>query len=510
MSQQTENTPSTLFARSYPGLDESDKRVLSYAAAMGMEFDWSVMECAIEMEEEPLAESLERLVHRGILNELNYGDTYAFVQVVTLAQAYREVSSSRLRVIHRKLAGAFEKLNPDPTPEVIPKMARHFHLGGVHDKSLLYNRYAATLAVNAFSPDVAIQYLERALEDLAGLPGDHRLEEADVLKEIGEQYGAMGNNAREDEFYGKSLAKLPKEEVTPRALTLLSRADSARDRDQIGLSRRYCEEAIRLFEKVGHRKGLATAHQILGRAASKEGHFEVAKREIEAALGYLDPEKDAMDVARCYTDLGDIYGGVSTDEDQAKAVDFYRKAITTLEPLHDYHELGRAHLNLAVTIGTPQPREALKELQEVRKCAEKCKDKRFLGWALFNSVGLHLAIGEAEEAAKNNDEARKILSNFNIPLGMQQITLNDGILAQERKAYGESEMAYLDALKRADDLGYPPIIVETLMHLGTLYADWGKKEEALKVLSRIRETGEDNFDPPNRPSYEALKKRLGV
>jgi tetratricopeptide (TPR) repeat protein len=508
MAQHVENNASTILARAYPELGEADKRVLSYASAMGMEFDWSVLQVSTEIEEEPLAESLERMVHRGILHEFNYGDSYGFVQVVTLAQAYREVSSSRLRVIHRKIAGAYEKLNPDPGPDVIPKMARHFHLGGIHDKSLLFNRYAATLAVNAFSPDVAVQYLERALEDLEALPGDHRLEEADVLKEIGEQYGAMGDNTKEDSFYGKSLAKLPREEVTSHALILLSRADSARDRDQVGLSRKYCEEAIRLLEKVGHKKGLAMAHRILGRAASKESHFEVAKKEIEAALGYLDPEKDAMDVARCYTDLGDIYGDVNNAEEQERAVGFYRKAITTLEPLHDYHELGRAHLNLAVTIGNPQPREALNELMEVRACAEKTKDKRFLAWALFNSVGLHLSLGEAEQAAQNNDEARRILSTFNIPLGMQQITLNDAILAQHRKAYPESEMAYLDALKRAEDLSYPPIIVEVLMHLGSMYVDWGRRDNALKVVSRIKEIGEDKIDPPNRPTYEALKKQL--
>jgi tetratricopeptide (TPR) repeat protein len=509
MVHNTDAVALSSVAHPFEGLGEADKRLLSYAAAMGVEFDISVLETATEMDEETLAESLERLVHRGILRELNWGDSYAFIRVVTLALAYRDISSSRLRLIHKKIAEAYEKLHPDPTPDMIPEMGRHFHLGGVHDKALLYNRYAASLAMGSFSPDTAVHYLERARLDLEALPGDHRLEEAEVLKEIGEQYGMMGD-PREDEFFGKSLEKLPEGEVTLRGLILLSRADAARDKDKLALSRQYCEEAVRLLEKVGHNKGLALAHRILGRAASKEGQFEVAKKEIEATLGFFDPEKDAKEVARCYTDLGDIHGDVKDQAEQEMAINFYRKAIQTLEPLHDYRELGRAHNNLGVTIGESQPREALKELMEVRACAEKTKDKRFLGWALFNSVGMHLALGEEAQAAQNNDEARKILSKFNVPLGMQQVRFNDGILAQHRKAYEESEAAYLDALKQAEALGYPPIVVETLAHLGLMYADWGKTDEAIKVVSRIKEVGEDKFDPPTRPMYDALRKRLGV
>jgi tetratricopeptide (TPR) repeat protein len=484
--------------------------VLSYAAVIGMEFDWSVLVTATEMEEEPLAEALERLVHRGILKELNSGDTYAFVRVVTLAQAYRDISSSRVRLIHKKTAAAYEKLHPEPTPDVIPEMGRHFHLGGVHDKSLLYNRYAAMLAMNSFSPDAAIHHLERAREDLSALPGDHRVEEAEVLKEIGEQYGAMGDAARADEFYGESLKKLPEEEVALRGLILLSRADAARETDKLGLVHQYCEEAIRLLEKVGHRKGLALAHRNLGRAAFKEELYEVARREIEKAIGLLDPEKDAKDMAHCYMAFANVLLRMPEPADQAKAIEFYKKAIQTLEQLRDYRELARVHNNIAIAMGFSQPRETLKELTEARNFAEKAKDKRLLGWALFNSVEFHLALGEEKEAAQKNAEARQVLSKINDLIGMQQVALNAGILAQRRKDYEEAEKAYLESIMRAESLDYPLDVVEALMHLATMYADWGKKAEAITAVSRIKKIGEDKFNPMNRPSYDALKKQLGI
>jgi tetratricopeptide (TPR) repeat protein len=508
MTHYTETATSAIGTNPFTGLGEADKRVLSYAAAIGLEFDWSVLNIATEMEEEPLAESLERLVHHGILKELNWGDSYAFVRVATLAQAYGEISSSRLRVIHKKIAEAYEKLHTEPTPNMVFEMGRQFYLGRVHEKSLLYNRYAASLAMNAFSPDIAIHFLERALEDLSALPGDHRLEEAEVLKEIGEQHSALGDDARADECYGESLKKLPEDEVTLRALILLSRSDAVRVMDRTRLARQYCEEAIRLLEKVGHKKGLAMAHHSLGRTDYKEDKFEEGKREIEVTLSLLDPEKEGKEVAHCYIELGNVLSEMPKPSDQVMAIEYYHKAIKTLEPLHDYHELARAHNSLAVTIMALHPGEALRELREARECAEKCKDKRLQGWALFNTVEPHLSLGEGTEAARDNAKAREILSKIGDRLGLQQVTLNEAILAHYRKSYEESERAYLNAIRQSEELGYPGSVAEAHVHLAMMYEEWGKKELAAKAIAQVREAGEDFVSPELRASYEALKTRL--
>jgi tetratricopeptide (TPR) repeat protein len=495
---------SAVFAK----LNEEEKSILSYSSVIGKSFNFRSLNLIVGKDEEKLAETVDSLIHHGTLEERG-AETYEFSNEELWRETYNSMSESRRRVIHRKAAEVFEKLYPQPPQDMIPEMARHFYLGRVHDKALLYNRQSARQAISAFSPDVAIFYLERALEDITALPGDNRVEKADILKEIGEQHDALGNGALADEFYGKSLETLPKEEETLRALILLSRADSAREMDKLELTHQYCEEAIRLLEKSGNKKGLAMAHRSLARAAYRADKFEVGKKEIEATLELLDPEKDAKDVARCYIELGNVHSIMPEPSELAKAIQYYQKAVETLEPLHDYHELGRAHNNLAVA-KMPNPREALKELMEARNYAEKAKGKRFLGWILFNSVELHLALGEDKEAARNNGEARQILSKFNDKIGLQQVTLNDGILAQHRKAYPDSERAYREALKRAEELGYPKLVVEDLMHLAKMYAEWGKNDDAIKVISRIKEVGEDHIFSSYRPSYEDLKKRLGV
>jgi tetratricopeptide (TPR) repeat protein len=490
-------------------LGDDDWRTLTHAAVLGKAFSFQSLYMLVGGDEEALAGTIETLVLNGTLNERK-GEVYEFSNDKLWRDIYSSMSENLKHILHRRAAEAYEKLYPEPTPEIISEIGRHFYMGKVHDKSLVYNRYAARSATAAFAPDVAIFYLERAREDLAALPGDHKLEEAEVLKEIGEQYSMMGHDERADGFYAEGLGKLPEGEVTLRALLLIARADAARETNKMEQSRQYGKEAIGLLEEAGNNKGLARAHRVMARAYYKEGKFEDGKKEIEATFAFLDPEKDEWEIARSYIQLANILSVMPDPADPAMTIQYYQKAIKTLERLKDYYELARARNNAALAMGFSQPREALMELNEARRSAERIKDRRFMGWVLFNSVELHLAVGEEAEAVRSNAEARNILSSFNDPLGMEQVTLNDGILAQHRKAYSRSERAYLDALKQAESIGFTADVVEVLMHLAMMYADWGKNDLAAKAVTRLEELGEHNLHPTMKDSFDALKKRLGT
>ncbi len=492
-------------------LSELEMRVLGYAAAIGRDFDFPLMQTALEMDEERLAEILEDLVHKGVFREGRGGDQYSFVREEAMVQATRDISSSRMRVIHRKIAEAAEKLNPNPTAEVIPELARHFYLGKVHEKSLLYNRYSATLARNSFSPDAAIQYLERVLEDIDEMGGTRSVERADIYRELGDLSVATGDGGKADEYYGKALELMPSEDGgTLRALVLLARAEAAREIDRLDQTKLYCAEAITHLERAGQKKGLAMAHRLLARAAFKEGLFDVGRKEIDRTFELLDPVEDAKEIARCYIDLGNIYTTSDVEADQQTGAEYYRKAIQTLEPLKDYREISRAHNNLAVLIANTRPEQALKELAEARKYAEKAKDRRSVGWALFNSVEFLLVLHRTEEAEKANDEAEAILSKLSDPMGMQQVALNRGILGHYHKNYPEAEAGYRDSLRRAEALGYTLLIVELHARLAEMYLDWGKKEESRKEIDFVDSVGRDKLIPAAKTIFDRTLERLNA
>jgi tetratricopeptide (TPR) repeat protein len=502
--------PRPSISPSFASLSDEQRRVLQFAVAMGKEFDFSILWASTGMDEEALAEVLEDLVHRGVLKEFPGGDLYAFVLQSLMVEAYLSISSTRQRLIHRRIAEAYEHLHPEPPPEVVPLLGRHFHLGGVHDRSILYNRYSARLATHAFSPDLATYHLGLVREDLSSLSGDHRLEEADVLRELGDLSRAVGDSSRADDLYAESLSKLPGSESTLRALTLISRADATLRLGKLGQTRQLCSEAIGLLEAVGHKKGLALAHRTLGRVAFKEGRVGLYKKEIEKTLDLLDQEKDRKEVARCFADLGNVFTSSDDAHDQEVGIGYYRKAIETFEALEEYRESAKARNNLALTLVPTSPREALRELMAAKACAEKARDRRVVGWTLYNTVELLLGLGEEREAAENNEQARQIFSRLNDPIAIEQVTLNDGILAQHRRSFKEAESAYVEAVQLAEKLGYPNQIAEASVHLATLYADWGKRVESLRALSRLDSMAEDKILPDVRALCVELKKRLGI
>jgi tetratricopeptide (TPR) repeat protein len=491
-----------------PSLNEAERKVLDYSSAMGKKFDFNVLMTALGTGEEGLAEILEGLVHKGVCKESIGGDEYHFTSDQILANAQKEVSSSRLRVIHKKLGEAYEKLYENPPMEVVHLMARHFYLGKVHDKSVLYNRYSARLAKESFSPDVAIQFLERAREDLMALDGDRRLEEADVLRELGDLHADIGDSKMANELYGMSLDKLPDDQQALRALILLARADAARSMDQLARAREHCMNAMDEFERTGRKKALAAAHKLLAKIAFREGTYDIGRKEIERALALLDIKDDAREVGRCYIDLGNLYMRYNSKDAQEKGKECFRKAMTVLEPLKDYRELFRAHNNLAVMTADTDSETALRELTVARKYAEMAKDRTSVGWALFNSVEYLLALGKVDEAEKANAEAHEILSKVGDPTGLQQVALNEGIIGQHIRDYDRAEKGYRESLKKAEELGYGHYASENHIRLARMYFEIGRIADAKNELSIAEKMGEEKILPTLMSVYRDLQKKL--
>jgi hypothetical protein len=82
------------------------------------------------------------------------------------------LTESRLRVLHRKIAEVMERREPNPSPQVLSELGRHYFLGKVPAKSYEFNRRAAANARAAGDTDVAILHHERASVDL-GAMGDY-------------------------------------------------------------------------------------------------------------------------------------------------------------------------------------------------------------------------------------------------------------------------------------------------------------------------------------------------
>ncbi len=427
-----------------PSLDSlapEQHRILAYASAIGSEFDFRLLLGAMGIDEEVLAEEIEQLVHLGVLSERAGGERFAFAEEEFRARIYRSLTESRLRVLHRKIAEVLERMYPHPTLPVLTELGRHYFLGKVPAKSYEYNRRAAEAARAAGEPEAATHAFERVLLDLASLPGDRLGERAEVAETLGDLYYSLNNFRSADLRFTEALERLGTGSPRVRARLLLSRAEVARESLDLDTAVTRGTEALRLFEEVHDALGSALVHRLLGRVAFRRGAHRDSLEECMRALDLMEPLDDPRHLGDLSIDIGNAFSALGP-EIRDIGIAWYERAVERLLRTDDLTELSRAYHNLGVLVGEVNPQDGLEHLEKAEKAGERAHGSRLIGRALLSGVPLHLALGELEEAERDNEQASHLADYNDDDLGRGWIELNRGLIAERRGLWEEAERAF--------------------------------------------------------------------
>ncbi len=488
-------------------LTPDQQRILAYASAIGPEFDFALLVAAMGVPEEPLAEAVERLVHLGLLHERPGGERFAFVEEQIRARMYRSLTESRLRVLHRKIAEVLERMYPEPPPSVVEELGRHFFLGKVPEKSYRYNRRAAEAARSSDEPEVAAHHFERVLLDLTSVPGDHRREMAEVAEALGDLYFSTGKFAAADRAYGQALEQLGTEEPRIRAHLLLSRAEVARENLDEASAARGALAAQELFEKAHDRVGVAQTYRLLGRLDFQRGAYRDALDESMRALEELGPVRDLRFLGRLSIDIGNSFALLGP-EVRPVAIEWYERAIERLREATDWVELARAYHNLGVAIGEDRPQEGLEHLDRARDAGERAHDPRSVGRALLSGVEMRLALGQFEEAQRDNEQAGRLLDRLGDSLGMTLVTLNRGQIAERQGQWDDAEEAYSQAIDACRKFNLPADEAEAQFYLARLRYKTRNLDAARQALGEATRLGLPQARPQLAQQFDDLRRQL--
>jgi tetratricopeptide (TPR) repeat protein len=427
-------------------LTPEQHRILAYASSIGFEFDFPLLVAAMGLGEEPLAEQLENLVHLGVLKERAGGDRFVFAAEELRAQVYRSLTESRLRVLHRKIAESMEKMYPAPSPEIVAELGRHFFLGKVPEKSREYNRRASETARANDDPESAAQDLERVRVDLepARTSEPHRLAEVD--ESLGDLYYSVGNFAAADRYFTEALGLAGSDEPRLRGRLLLAKAEVAREGLDIETATRQSLEALKLFEVTGDAIGRGRAYRLLGRVAFLRGAYREALDESMRALEAVGEVRDPRLLGQLSIEIGNAFALLGP-EVRSDALHWYDRAIDRLTQARDWVELSRAYHNLGVAVGEAHPQDGLEWLERARESGERAHDSRSVGRALLSGVEFRLGLGQLEEAARDNDQAGRLLERMSDDLGLEQVELNRGLIAEKRGQWDDAERAFERAME---------------------------------------------------------------
>ena len=213
-------------------LDPDTVDWLRVAAVIGRDFDATLVEQLVAIDEERFLASLEQALDAGVLvessKELGY---YSFSHALVRETLYDGMSEQRRGRIHGRVAEALEVTDP---PSPLGALAYHYTRAGRRadaEKAIAYAVEAAAVASSLLAHEDAAQHYSRALELLARWEPGEAERRAELLLLLGESRIRSGEGALAREAFREAAALA--EQLDDRAR--LARA-------AIGASRPYVQQ----------------------------------------------------------------------------------------------------------------------------------------------------------------------------------------------------------------------------------------------------------------------------
>lgn len=474
-------------------IPEEERRVLALAAVIGREFPFPLLYAATGLDEERLAELVERLVDRGVLRETP-PDHIEFARNDLRELVYGGLTETLKRLLHQRVAEALEVAGRTD-PDTIFALAHHYYFAKVDAKAVQFNRAAAEFAARVVSPEIARTHLERALECLRRAPEGERPEELEIVLELALALDRVGELERAEALLREALGRGPPlagggpaAELLPiylaRILTDEGRWDDARH---------LTDELLDHVDRLGAPAARLALYRLRGEIEYYRGEYADALRHHDHALEIARTQGDRREVALVLVRRANALAMMP--DCVAEAVPAYREASEELLSLGDRAEAAYALLFLGVTLSqNGRTTEGLAELERAAELAEESSDLRELGWALFNIADLRRELGELPSACDANRRAREILTRIGDQFGLAQTFIIGGKIGIAQRTYGEAERELLEAFRIVRELRTEPDELEVLLRLAEVALAQGAvkvaRERANELerrsLSRLR------------------------
>jgi class 3 adenylate cyclase/tetratricopeptide (TPR) repeat protein len=165
-------TVQAILAARIDRLAAGEKKILQWAAVIGKDVSYSLLQTVTSLEEKTLKTELEKLQTAEFLYEKSlFPDLhYTLKHALTHEVAYGSLLQERRRALHARIVEAMEELYRDRLAERVEELAHHAVRGELWERAVTYCRQAGEKAATRSAHRVAVNYFEQALAALSHLP----------------------------------------------------------------------------------------------------------------------------------------------------------------------------------------------------------------------------------------------------------------------------------------------------------------------------------------------------
>jgi tetratricopeptide (TPR) repeat protein len=133
-----------------------------------------------------------------------------------------------------------------------------------------------------------------------------------------------------------------------------------------------------------------------------------------------------------------------------------------------------------------------------------------MGRALISEVELLLALGQIEEAERNNEQVGRLLETFADEFAHEQVELNRGLIAERRGQWDDAEHAYEKAVEVARRFQLIADEAEGSFYLARLRYKTRDLEGARRAFAVAADLGLPELRPVHSTSFLELARQLGL
>ncbi|MEO6889594.1 MAG: AAA family ATPase, partial [Ktedonobacteraceae bacterium] len=165
-------TVQTVLAARLAQLSAQARNVANVAAVIGREFAFPVLARASRESEEHVVRGLDELWQRRMVREAA-AETYDFSHDKLRELIYTSLSMAYRRLLHRRIAEAFEDMYASDLDAVSGQLAAHFERASLPEQAIRYYHQTGKVAMAIYANAEALSAFERAAALLEAGPSGH-------------------------------------------------------------------------------------------------------------------------------------------------------------------------------------------------------------------------------------------------------------------------------------------------------------------------------------------------
>ncbi len=539
------------------------KAVAQYAAVIGRQFPYTLLQAVSQLHEATLQRELSRLVDAELVYQRGVPpqSTYVFKHALIQDAAYQSLLRSTRQQYHQRIAQVLADQFPE-TAETHPELlAHHYTEAGLIEQAISYWQRAGQHASDRSAPQEAINHFTTGIEllqTLAATP-EHTQQALPLHIALGAALQmAKGHAASEVEHaYTQAYALCQQVGETPALVpVLLGLWRFYVVRSQLHTARELGDTLLRLAQRADDPALAVLAHYTLGATWFYLGAFPAARQHLEAGIARDTPDQRRAPVFRMGQDPG-----VACRQYAAMtlwALGYPAQALARIhEALALAHELSHPYSLVFARVRAAFVSQFRRDVPAVHEHAEACvalsTEQGFTayvvvgmlirGWALamqgqgeagMAQVRQGIAAERATGAAQNVPYWCTLLADVADRLGhpedsLQALAEAHTLVEQHEDRWWEAEISRLRGVLLLRQPGTPQAEVEGCFQqavdvarrqeakslelraatsLARLWQQQGKRDEARQVLGDVYGWFTEGFDTADLQEAKALLDQL--